>query len=258
MFQNRFVVTVAVNGILQDEKDGVVYLKEGDEYSIRLRNKHDCKAVAQIYLDGELSSANGWIVPANSYVDIKRYANVDRAFKFVSEDSKKALDHGKNATGQFCGKVEVKFFLERKIQEPIQHIPQPYKKNERDWPKPWDNPWRKWPYPWDSEKRKWWYNGTGDNAPETYQYSCGEPVKTSSIYNACQSPDRGVTVEGEKTGQGIRYASLDVNSWPDAIIILQLCLKSAYKVFPGNYCSYCGIEYICHKSKYCSNCGRKR
>jgi len=123
VYSNKFVLAVLVNGEPQKElANGTVPVPFGCEYAIRMRNKNDRRAVAKIYIDGENVSGNGYIIPANEHVDIKRHSSVDRAFKFVALDSAEAVDFGKNGPNpdKIKGVVEVRFQLEKE-QKPVEH-----------------------------------------------------------------------------------------------------------------------------------------
>jgi hypothetical protein len=115
-YSNKFVMSVLLNGQPQKElANGVVKLPFGTEYSLRFRNKNNRRAVVHILIDGEDVSGNGYIVPANSHVDIKRHHDVDRSFKFVSLDSADAVDFGKNGPNEdkVKGTIEARFYLEK-------------------------------------------------------------------------------------------------------------------------------------------------
>ena len=95
VYSNKFVISILVDGNTQQElANGTVKLPFGAEYAIRLRNKNSRRAVAKLFVDGENVSGNGYIVPANDHVDIKRHWDKDVAFKFVELDSPEAVDAG--------------------------------------------------------------------------------------------------------------------------------------------------------------------
>ena len=88
------------------------------EYTIRLRNKHNRRAVCKVSIDGENISGEGFIIGANSFIDIERPIDVDRKFKFVSLDSEDAYNHGKNGPNhdKIKGVISADFSLEREKQ----------------------------------------------------------------------------------------------------------------------------------------------
>lgn len=134
VYSNKFVLCVLVNKVPCEElANGVVKLPFGTEYELRFRNKHNRRAVVKFFIDGENVSGNGYIIPANDYVDIKRHHDLDRAFKFVSLDSPDAIDHGKNGPNddKVKGTIEARFYLEKEkpavqeIHHHHHHYPRP-------------------------------------------------------------------------------------------------------------------------------------
>ena len=170
MYSNKFVVCLLLNGEVQKElANGVVKLPFGSEYALRFRNKHNRRAVVQIYVDGENVSGGGYVIPANDAIDIKRHHDKDRAFKFVSLDSPDAIEHGKNGPNEdkVKGTIEARFYLEKEKVQPVypvvidhhhhhhhdHYVPTPI------YPEPWPKPWR--PYgPWCGETNIT-YGGSG-------------------------------------------------------------------------------------------------
>ena len=135
VYSNKFVVCVLVNGVPQNElANGTVVLPFNTEYVLRFRNKNNRKAVVKVSIDGENVSDHGFIIPANDYVDIKRPANKDAAFKFVSLDSTDAIDHGKNGPNpdKIKGTIEARFYLEKERRVSLQDA---YIKQYPDWAK---------------------------------------------------------------------------------------------------------------------------
>ena len=116
VYSNKFVMCVLVNNQIQKElNNGTVPIPFGVEYTLRFRNKNSRRAVVKFYIDGEDVSGNGYIIPANSHIDIKRYSNKDESFRFVPLDSPEAIDQGKNGpnSDKTKGLIEAKFYLEK-------------------------------------------------------------------------------------------------------------------------------------------------
>lgn len=154
VYSNKFVMCVLLDGVPQQElANGVVKLPFGAEYHLRFRNKNDRRAVVKIYVDGENVSGNGYIIPANDHIDIKRHHDKDRAFKFVELDSPEAVDAGKNGPNadKTKGVIEARFYLEK--EQTYKPYPMPYKYEEHHHhhhhypPSPPPAPWPVRPYP---------------------------------------------------------------------------------------------------------------
>jgi hypothetical protein len=128
MYSNKFILTVLVDGRPQKElANGVVRVPFG-EYSLRFRNKHNRRAVVKISIDGENVGGEGYIIPANSSIDIERWASKPVKFKFVSLDSDEAIDFGKNGPNEdkVKGTIEARFYLEKEspvywTTPPVEH-----------------------------------------------------------------------------------------------------------------------------------------
>lgn len=153
VYSNKFVMSVILNGEPQHElANGVVKLPFGAEYTLRFRNKNNKRAMVTFTIDGENVSGNGYIIDANSYVDIKRHWDKDVAFKFVSLNSSEAVDFGKNGPNEdkVKGLVEAKFYLEKERQ----WVPAPqvveHHHHHHHHPRP-----RPEPYPWYYPKPIW-------------------------------------------------------------------------------------------------------
>jgi len=118
VYSNKFVMCILVNGqIAKEFPNGTTLIPFGSEYTIRFRNKNSRKAVVKFSIDGEDAGGQGYIIPANDHIDIKRYAHKDVAFKFVDLNSQEAIDFGKNGDNKdrIKGVIEAIFYLEKEI-----------------------------------------------------------------------------------------------------------------------------------------------
>lgn len=125
VYSNRFVMCVLVNGKPVEElANGEVQIPFNTEYVLRFRNKNDRRAVVKFWIDGELvSGGNGYVIPANDFIDIKRHNNRDAAFVLVPLNSGEAVDAGKNGPNydKQKGVIKAEFTLEKKY-EPVREI----------------------------------------------------------------------------------------------------------------------------------------
>lgn len=122
MYSSKFVMCVLLDGTPQKElANGEIHLPFGSTYTIRLRNRNSRPAAAKIYIDGENVSGEGWRIPANDKVDIRRHADRDVSFKFVDLDSAEAIEFGKNGPNhdKVKGVIEARFYLEKDKPAPI-------------------------------------------------------------------------------------------------------------------------------------------
>jgi hypothetical protein len=160
MYNNDFVLAIKLNNqklFLEERKDHSIAVPFGAEYSLRLKNKNSRRALVKIFIDGENVSGNGYIVDRQSHIDIKRFAEVEKAFKVAALDSSDAIENGKNGPNDDRGKgvIEAHFYLEKERPVPpvvIDHhyhhyhdvyLPRPYPYRTRPWyGEPWyGEPW---------------------------------------------------------------------------------------------------------------------
>lgn len=289
VYSNKFVLCLLVNGRVQkDRKNGTVELPFGTEYALRLRNKHNRRALAKIFIDGENVSGPGYIIGARDFVDIQRHHDKDRAFKFVDLDSEEAYDAGKNGPNEDKekGLIEVRFHLEKErdwdYHQPVTPIPMP-----RPRP-PYRDPYEPWIKPlWHGD-----ITSTGSTEGDSYKHSMGAqnmslgdqpashmdcslsasaggvkrgkspkkiraarhnaPSKRDLAKQAARSMESledGCTVEGNQTGQSFREVYFEEER---DYVTCTLYLQGYHSDDP---------VYV-HEQKtdarYCDNCGAKK
>jgi hypothetical protein len=298
VYSNKFVMVVLVNGVPQKElANGTVPLPFGAEYSLRFRNKHNRRAVVKFYIDGENVSGNGYIINANSSVDIHRHHDKDARFKFVSLESADAVDFGKNGPNpeKIKGTIEARFQLEKERPRPVQiqnhhHHHHHYPRRTRKSPPPWINPTIQ-PF-----KPTWTFNSNtlkSDGTAQEYtttgggcekDYSPSFPTfgdsdesmlslhddskdRTVSLcgfgFSAPPPLQDGCTVEGTMSGQTFREVSIELE---DDYVTLSVFLQGftqEHQSVPVQapseaiYCDNCGAKRSKKTAKFCSNCGHK-
>ena len=228
VYSDRFVLCILVdNKPLKELANGTVPIKFGTEYSIRLRNKNNRRAVAKITIDGEEVSGGGFVVPANDYVDIKRHATKDVAFKFVSLNSEEAVDFGKNGPNddKVKGTIQVSFFLEREAPI-VKEVKEVHHWHYPKYIKPWHGPY--WGsgivYGSSTIGSSSIHNSSLRSCSNNLSGSIGSfaptnmPTESNTVSidaNNTQNVDAlqdGCTVEGEATGQNFNLTFIDTES----------------------------------------------
>src|SRR4051812_30001008 len=97
MYSGKFVMNVLLDGhFIQEKANGSVPIPFGSEYSIKIRNKNNRRAVVRFSIDGENVSGDGYVIQSNHFLDIERHQSNPSKFRFVSLDSDEAYDFGKN------------------------------------------------------------------------------------------------------------------------------------------------------------------
>jgi hypothetical protein len=218
---------VLVDGQIQKElENGTVPIPFNSEYTLRFRNKNNLRAVVKFYIDGEDVSGSGYVIPANSHIDIKRHSNVDKSFKFVSLDSEDAIDQGKNGSNlnKIKGLIEAKFYLEKKQNYNVEY--KSYKLDQKD-----NNHYWKYNY-WNDMPKDFNYtftNTTSDFSPYTITRG-KDSISLSSTdiekINISLNLNDGATVQGAKTGQMFSNVYIDLE---DDYVCLKLFLQGFNK-----------------------------
>lgn len=284
VYSSRFVLAVLVDGKIQKElHDGTVPIQFGREYALRFRNKNNRRAVVKFAIDGENVSGNGYIIPANDAIDIRRHFNKDATFRFVDLDSPEAVDHGKNGpnTDGSKGVIEAKFYLEKDYPVKV-----PYNIHHHHWherrieinPNPWPVPNTPCPYPYPM-----WSNGPtpGQSSGTTWcstntagQSDCGIPSKINftmppqinlppAVFPCLGTPaplQEGCTVEGGRSGQTFTTEYIDLET---DFTLLRCILKglsnTVYAPTTAGevYCTNCGAKKTRHADNFCGVCGKK-
>jgi hypothetical protein len=217
-YNNRFVITVLQNDrIMKELANGSVPIEFG-EYKIRLRNKHNRRAICRLSIDGENVSAGGFIIPANSFIDIERNADVAKKFKFVSLDSEEAQDFGKDGSNhdKVKGTIVAEFALEKeKLYTPF-NTPTYVTNNHYHYGTP------KWV---GSINMKYGaaksFNSLNGNLDDSFSYP-GKSCSYASSLGEIQNLQDGATVEGSHSNQNFSTTYFDYeDNWTSIRIFLQ-------------------------------------
>ena len=224
MYNNKFVVTIIKDGhIMKELANGSVPIEFGSEYKIRLRNKHNRRAVCNLSIDGENVSGGGFIIPANSFIDIERPVDVAKKFKFVSLESEEAYDYGKNGSNhnKIKGTIVAEFALEK------EHIlDYTYRPPVRPYMPHWD-----WNVRYGCNNNLIERKTSGmitSASVDSFSKSTHDSLSLNSM-NAVQSSSfassnlqDGATVEGSKSYQSFQTAYFNSeNNWTTIRIFLQ-------------------------------------
>jgi hypothetical protein len=238
MYSQNFVVAVLHNGHFVDEtKDGVVALPFGAEYTLRLRNRNNRRAVASVTIDDE--HMGDIVVSAHHFVDLETSAvHPGRKFLFASSDSEAAIDAGKNnRTDRSNGVVRVEWKLEKEHHFRLAPLTQ--------------------------------FRSRSYTQPPTYgeEKTCGGMQCNNSTkgldtgqqlaggYEASpRGLSEGCTVEGSYSSQGFHEIHMDLESGPGVVIQIVLRGYSDKYNVAGRFCANCG-EKVSKQAKYCNNCG---
>jgi hypothetical protein len=204
---------ILVNGqIAKEFPNGTTLIPFGSEYTIRFRNKNSRRAVVKFTIDDENASSGGYIIPGNDFIDIRRYAHKDVAFKFVDLNSPEAIDFGKNDNkDKNKGVIEAKFYLEKEVKYHTYNSNPVY--------------WQNHSYPPLIQPLK-----RGGPSIAYHQTISGSSFTTCDSYTtagsvSCFNPittSDGATVEGSQTGQFFNYQHINLEN---DYVAVKTCLQ---------------------------------
>ena len=119
MYKNKFVACITAGGKVLREFDSAVYLPFGTEYEILLQNLSTVRAVAHVYIDGELVTPNGIVVPASGKLSLERSIkslDIGNRFKFIQMTDAIADHRGVRSED---GLVRIEFDFERAVSQTL-------------------------------------------------------------------------------------------------------------------------------------------
>ena len=241
---NDFIVSVQVKGRslreIPNSNNGEreVFLQEGAEYSLYLKNKTSVPAVAHIFIDGTEAVDGGLVVPANASVPLERFViggnmlNGNR-FKFASVRGQNA-DKLDDPTSPDLGLIEVRFHKQRNWTDVLDYLVVP---------------------------QSWKHVPIGGGT--LMGRSVGNEGGTISVNYCATSADvqpanAGGTITGSSSNQAFTTVSMDVDDEPAAIIKLRLRLAASPMQVSTErfYCHLCGKRVVISGAMYCPFCGR--
>lgn len=278
MYSNNFVVCIIVNGHISEEtKDGIITLPFDTEYKIRVRNKHNRRAVAQVFVDDENVSLGGVVVNGNSFVDIDGPVGKHVNFRFVSAKSEAAIDAGKNnKTDGSNGVIRVEWRLEKERIVPTYVAPRQFRPiTTPSWP---PQPPRPYEPTWIGKEL---YANKHGQSRGMSAGPCGQSVGfaeeeyTKGLCSFADSGEKisshkeGCTVEGSYSNQNWSTQYVDLENCAPTIIRIVLrgiepvatISGEAYTQVTGStsvpHCENCGAKAKKKKAKFCWQCGNR-
>lgn len=241
VYQEKFVAVIKCNNEILREKNGVVYLPFGSEYSIRLKNLNSRNAVVNVSIDGQdVLNGSRLFVTANSSTELEGVLSGDvvkNRFKFIQKTD------------------EIKEVRGDRIDDGIVRIEYRFEK-----PKPeifFQRPLLDSTY----------YDLRTSSTPHGGIYSRSLSAVETDQNNAYRSTtsvnsDEGITVKGSPTNQ--EYNSVFAGALESESFVITLNIKG---VFPKQeivrnpilvrekiQCPTCN-RYAKSSNSYCPNCG---
>lgn len=254
VYLQKFVAVLKLNGKILRERDDVVHLPFGAEYSILLKNLNTKNALVKITIDGREVTDGGIIVPHsfNNVVELERFidsGDLSKGYKFKFIKKTKEIQDNR---GDYIddGLIRVEWWFEEE---------QPYYRSfERG----------------RSIMLDYYTNHTG--TPNKYG---SVTFSSSSMYSTCSvSPvnnvdvidnnpldDEGITVEGSDSFQKFIYSNIGRLEPMSQVVIFKLKgysdkkqIKKPLFVQSTIKCRVCGRTSKSDQSnKFCSGCGAR-
>ena len=255
VYKENLVCVIKHNGQILREKDDLVSLPFGSEYSILLKNLNSRNASIKISIDGkDVLDDKSLIIGPNSETELKGFLDshsVKNSFKFIQK-TKEIKDYRGDRIDD--GIIRIEYAFEKRVNEEItfsrRYIQGPYYYPHHFGP-------------------SYIYNNSGDTSytagsSEAKMRGFSEPkVYNSSLVGEVSEPslDEGITVKGSQISQNFNYASIgELDS--SQVIIIRLRgkkingskVKKPITVKTKLRCSSCGKKSK-SSSIFCSKCG---
>ncbi len=276
MYKERFIAVIKHKGKVLRERNDVITLPFGSEYSLQLKNLESSKAVVNASVDGEdVLDGHSIIVQPNSTTVLKGFMNGMSArnrFKFIKK-TKEIADHRGDRLDDGIVRVEFRF-EKKKVTKIIEE-------------KRVTLPWVVWDYrcptcgTWPCTCTTWHLRGPAggchfsDSASNLYSNKSSKGFSSDSSPSiSCNNmsftngdlgaplPDEGITVKGSKIKQDFVYGNTRELEEDSSVIILRLrgttstgtIVERPITVRSKLTCPTCGRKSK-SSTKFCGNCG---
>ena len=275
MYKERFIAIIKYKGKVLRERNDVVSLPFGSEYSLMLKNLESRKAVVNVSVDGEdVLDGHQLIVQPNSEMELKGFMDgmgVRNRFKFIKKTQEISDYRGDRLDD---GLVRVEFTFEKKKVTRIVEETTVYKHYHDTW----------WSYKcptcgnrpctcimWNLPTYNYYFNdssgGSGGFTCSNDTKGCSSDVTVNNMSfttSNLETPldDEGITVKGSKTRQDFTYSHTRELEEDSSVIILRLrgttkkgtSVKKPVMVKTKLACPTCGRKSKSTK-RFCCNCG---
>jgi len=261
MYQEKMVVCLKNNNKILREKEGIIQIPFGSEYSIFIKNMESRKAKVKISIDGvDVLNGQSLLVNPNDTTELEGFLNdcvAKNKFKFIPKTKEISEYRGDKIDD---GLIRIEFWYEKSkpITQQINQVFNPIS-------------------PWITYKQPTWITTTSniDIKSKSVQTDClrsfdNNICQTSFTAQNCslnnsvnlKSFDEGITVKGEEINQGFKYGNIGVLEENSHVIILRLVgfndvgdkIEKIVTVSDKLQCKICG-KVSGSSSKFCDRCG---
>ena len=281
MYQEKMVVCLKNNGKILREKEGIIQIPFGSEYSIYIKNMESRKAKVKISIDGvDVLNGQSLLINPNETTELEGFLNdciAKNKFKFIPKTKEISEYRGDKIED---GLIRVEFWYE-KLKPITQHINQVFNPNPNPWWVTYKQPTYDISPTWTTNTNLNCSNSTNivnksmqmdclrsfDN--NVCQTSLTSNCSTSDItaqncssLNSIKSFDDGITVKGEEISQQFKYGNIGVLEENSHVIILRLVgfndigdkVEKVVTVRDKLQCRICG-KVSGSSGKFCDRCG---
>lgn len=250
VYSNKIVAVVKCNGKVLRDKDEVIALPFGSDYTLMFKNLDSRRAVISVSIDGtDVMYGDRLIVDANSEVELEGFLNgntVRNKFRFIQK-TQKIQDHRGDKLDD--GMIRITYAFEKPRQLIRKTIV--------------DNRYSFYELPDCTRKAisEQWTSG------DRGLTGCSSDVSSSVFYNAestvmgAPAVEEGITVPGAETNQNFTYSSFGEEVDEGVIVLRLVGFKSTGEVIDKPVlvktkleCPTCGTKSK-STSKFCPDCG---
>jgi len=270
MYKERFIVSIKHNGRILRERNDVVTLPFGSEYSLLLKNLESVKAVVDVSIDGEdVLDRKSIILNPNEDFELKGFmkgTSVTNKFKFINK-TKEISDYRGDRLDDGLVRVEFKF-EKKKVTKIIEE------KRVCPWchSEPCICP--RWITSWTFYDGGYHHKGNSSDDFKIYCNSgdsgfftdntvmCNFCNASFTADNSAPLDDEGITVKGSKVRQDFVYGHTEPLEESSSVIIIKLrgtksngtVVEKPVTVKTKLTCPTCGKKSK-SSAKFCRNCG---
>lgn len=268
MYKERFIVSIKHNGRILRERNDVVTLPFGSEYSLLLKNLESVRAVVDISIDGEdVLDHKSLILNPNEDFELKGFMKgkqVTNRFKFINK-TKEISDYRGDRLDDGLVRVEFKF-EKKKVTRIVEE------KRVCPWCHCSPCMCPRWVTGWtfyydggyhckdkSSDDFKMYFDG-GFSSDNTVM--CNFSDVSYTMNNSAPLEDEGITVKGSKTRQDFSYGYTKPLEESSSVIVIKLrgtksngtMVEKPVTVRTKLTCPTCGKKSK-SSAKFCRNCG---
>lgn len=255
VYKENFVAVVKCEGSILREKNNIVTLPFGSEYSLLLKNLDSKRCNVNVSIDGQdVLDGSSLLINPNSELELHGFLKDNIAknkFKFIQK-TKEIQNHRGDRIDD--GMIRIEFAFEKqRFSKQIIHEHHYYHHRNYDWYYPW--------YRWDyTVKTGDDLNGIVTYCSQNFAATGGGSQSISDSPVSKLQEDEGITVKGNEINQQF-YNTTIGELEPSKVIIINLrgiksgqAVNKPITVKTKLSCPTCGRKSKSN-AKFCSNCG---